>query len=217
MTGQSGCDRCTRAGYAALALALAVAGCDGGAAGPAPQGQALIEPLSFSAEVQTVLDRKTADIETLAATPEVVEAVRVANEQNAGLTQAEIRRLDAQWQAAEGVDDFIKPFVTNDCALLLIDFQDTHDGFAEIFVTDRSGLIVAETNKTSDYYQADEDWWIDAFAEGRGKAYHGPLEYDESAQSEAISVYVPVRDPQTDEAIGVMKAVCDLTAIKMEL
>lgn len=202
---------------AALALWLAVAGCNGGAAGPGLNGESLVEPPSFSEEVQAVLQKKTVAIDTLAARTEVVEAVQAANRQNDGLSQADIRRLDAQWQATEGVDDFIKPFITNGCAQTLIDFQDTLDGFAEIFVTDRHGLVVAETNKTSDYNQADEDWWTEAFADGRGRTYHGPLEYDESAQSEAISIYVPVRDPETKEAIGVVKAVCDLTVIKMEL
>ena len=95
--------------------------------------------------------------------------------------------------------------------------QEAHDAFPEIFVTDRYGLIVAETNKTSDYLQADESWWTKAFADGSGYTHHGAIEYDESDRFEAISLYVPVMDPETQQAIGVMKAVCDITAIKMEL
>ena len=98
-----------------------------------------------------------------------------------------------------------------------MDFQEAHDGFPEIFVTDRHGLIVAQTNKTSDYNQADEDWWTRTFGDGAGQTHHGPIEYDESAQAEAISIYVPVVDPGSKKTIGVMKAVCDITAIKMEL
>ena len=76
---------------------------------------------------------------------------------------------------------------------------------------------MAESNKTSDYLQADESWWTKAFAGGSGDTHHGAIEYDESARSEAISLYVPVIDPDTRQAIGVIKAVCDITAIKMEL
>jgi hypothetical protein len=133
------------------------------------------------------------------------------------LSTDDIRRLDDQWQQTEGIDDFIKSMITNPCAQYLVDYQDEHDAFPEIFVTDENGLIVAETNKTSDYLQADEAWWQKAFAEGEGHVHHGPIEYDESARSEAISLYVPVRDPDTNKAIGVVKAVCDITAIKMEL
>ena len=73
------------------------------------------------------------------------------------------------------------------------------------------------TNKTSDYYQADEAWWTETYANGLGKSLFGAIEYDESALAEAIPIYVPITDPDTGSAIGVMKAVCDITAIKMEL
>jgi hypothetical protein len=73
------------------------------------------------------------------------------------------------------------------------------------------------TNKTSDYYQADEDWWVRAFAGDQGHFYYDEIEYDESAMSEAIPVYIPVIDPQTQKAIGVIKAVVDLVTIRMEL
>ena len=84
-------------------------------------------------------------------------------------------------------------------------------------VTDKRGLICGETNKTTDYYQADEQWWITAYNLGKGKSYYGGIEYDESAMAEVISIYVPVIDPGINKAIGVIKAACDITAIKMEL
>jgi len=111
----------------------------------------------------------------------------------------------------------VKELMTNDCARVLAEFQDNHSGFPEVFVTDKRGLLVATTNKTSDYYQADEPWWTEAYNEGKGKAFHGRIEYDDSAGYEAISMYAPIKDPQTDELIGVVKAVCNVTAIKLEL
>jgi hypothetical protein len=35
--------------------------------------------------------------------------------------------------------------------------------------------------------------------------------------AEAIAIYVPILDPDTEAAIGVMKVIVDLTAIKMDL
>lgn len=201
---------------ALFGLAICVVpGCGGGQAPSEPPAQSTAT--DFSEEVRNVLDRKMQLVEALAAEPLVIDAVREANRQNQNLSEAEIRNLDFQWQRSEGLDDFIKPFLTNDCAQRLIEFQEAEDAFPEIFVTDRRGLIVAETNKTSDFLQADEDWWSEAFDGGRGKAFYGPIEYDESSKSEAISLYVPVIDPAPDEAVGVIKAVCDITAIKMEL
>ena len=62
-----------------------------------------------------------------------------------------------------------------------------------------------------------EDWWKEAYNQGMGKSYYGEIEYDDSARAEAISLYTPIMEPETGKAIGVMKAVCDITAIKMEL
>jgi hypothetical protein len=125
--------------------------------------------------------------------------------------------LDQRWRKTDGTDNFINPFLTNAVAVKLMEFQKNNFGFQEIFVTDEHGLNVGQTNKTTDYYQADEEWWIRAYNFGEGKTYHGLVEFDESAQTEAISIYVPIRDPDTAIAIGVTKAVFSITAIKAEL
>jgi hypothetical protein len=175
------------------------------------------EPRQLSEEVKSVLRRKTLLVEKLAAEDRIVSAVRQANDTNEELTKAEIIARDARWRETAGIDDFIKPFLTNDCAEALIEFQEQHDAFPELLVTDSRGALVAASNKISDYDQADEAWWVATIDDGRGRSHTGPIEYDESARSEAISVYVPILDPQDDRAIGVIKAVCDVTAIKLEL
>ena len=173
--------------------------------------------VTFSEEVNQILERKKELIINMAQDPQIISFVRRANEKNQDLSNSAINRLDERWQRTEGIDDFIKPFITNDTALFLVAFQEKNDVFSEIFVTDKKGLIVGETNKTSDYYQADEEWWVQTFNEGRGKEFFGEIEYDESSRSEAIPIYVPVFDPDSQEVIGVIKAVCDITAIKLEL
>ena len=133
------------------------------------------------------------------------------------MSDKDIAELERQWSASPQMNELAKSLVTNEGAQWLIDFQEQHDGFSEIFVTDTRGLIAAATNRTSDYLQADESWWVETFNTGKGKSHYGAIEYDESAYSESIPLYVPIIDPQTSRAIGVLKAVCDITAIKMEL
>lgn len=171
----------------------------------------------FTVEVRGILDRKAQLIEEIAADERIVAAVRQANVENQSLSEAAILSLDARWQASEGITDFIRPFLTNKCAQALLEFRETNDAFSEILVTDQRGLIVGASNKSSDYLQADEAWWRTSFDEGRGQACTGPIEYDASSRSQAISVYVPILDPDAGSAIGVIKAVCDVTAIKREL
>jgi hypothetical protein len=175
------------------------------------------EKTEFSAEVKQILEKKKELIENLAKDPLIIKAVKESNERNHNITLPEILRLDAKWQKTEGLDEFIKSFIINACGQYLAKFQETNEVFSEIFVTDEKGLIVGETNKTTDYLQADEDWWVKAYNQGKGMSYYGALEYDVSSRTEAISLYVPVRDLETQKAIGIIKAVCDITAIKMEL
>jgi len=171
----------------------------------------------FSKEVLQVLEKKKALIETLAGEPVIIKVVKEYNDKNHLLTIDEILKLDRKWSESKGMDGFSKTFIINECARLIVDFQDEHEGFPEIFVTDIRGLIVGTSNKTSDYYQADEPWWVKTYNQGRGQSYFGVIEYDESSRAESIAIYVPVKEAGKSEVLGVLKAVCDLVAIKMEL
>jgi hypothetical protein len=176
--------------------------------------------VKFAPEVHKVLERKIRLLEEgVSGVPVVIQAIQQANEDHKGLSLDEIFQKDRQWQEMDGVEGWVKDFLINPAAELLIAFQDAddHQGYSEIFITDARGLNVAMTNKTSDYYQADEDWWVKAYADGAGHAYYGDIEFDESAMTEAISVYIPLRAPETQHVIGIMKAVIDITAIKREL
>lgn len=175
------------------------------------------ERTGFSKELKQLLGKKIELLKNLATNPQIIEIIKRFNEKNQEISISDILKDDKKWKETKGIDDFIKPFIINECAQFLIEFQEQYDEFPEIFITDENGLIVGETNKTSDYYQADEQWWIKAYNNGIGRIYFGKIEYDESAHAEAISIYIPVMDFQYNKAIGVIKAVCDITALKMEL
>ena len=176
-----------------------------------------VSKILLAPEVEAVLDRKIALIRELVEDPVIVNEVKKANQQHKDISLQEILKLDTRWRSTEGIDEFIEPFLTNEIAHKLIEFQERHLGFSEIFVVDMYGLNAGQTNKTTDYYQADEDWWIGAYNSGKGKASHGAIEFDERAQTEAISLYIPVMDRINNKAIGVIKAVVSITAIKMDL
>lgn len=183
------------------------------------QAQAAVEAQKeFSKEVAAVLDKRVELLHELTVDPVVLQAVRDSNAKNAGLPLTDILTLDRKWIAKDKeVEPFVKGLLTNACANRLMVFQDAHDGYPEIFLADAKGANVCMTNRTSDYYQADEDWWVQGYNEGRGKTFYGKIEYDESAMAESIPVFLPVLDPATRQAIGVMKVVVDITAIKREL
>ncbi|MGQ9747336.1 MAG: PDC sensor domain-containing protein [Candidatus Caldatribacteriaceae bacterium] len=130
----------------------------------------------------------------------IVEAVKIQNEK--GVSLEEIQAFDAQWIATPGVADFMKPFLENECAQHLLEFQKTNSYFAEIFVTDNQGALVAATNKTSDYWQGDEAKFTECYRDGKGTLYFGEVEFDESAQTYLVQVSVPV--VEGEQTIGVI-------------
>ncbi|MFH1768109.1 MAG: PAS domain S-box protein [Candidatus Omnitrophota bacterium] len=82
--------------------------------------------------------------------------------------------------------------------------------YGEIFVTNRYGVNVAMTGKTSDYYQADEEWWQEAEKNG---LYVGDVNYDESARIYSIDIGVRVDDDEGNFS-GVIKAVLDIRRVR---
>jgi|GEM_PF-1300703 len=79
---------------------------------------------------------------------------------------------------------------------------------AEILVTDRAGMLVAATQKTGDYFQADEDWWKGAWSNGEGRLYTPPVNFDRSAGLWSIDVCIPIRDGK--KVVGIAKVVLDI-------
>ena len=210
--------RVSKLSITALAVGLLVTGLTGCGAQKEVVQEAVVESTGLSEKVKDVL-QKRADVvrNQIALNPRIIQLVRESNGKNKALSLAEIKQLDDEWMVKEGLDEVIQSFMTNEGAQILLEFQESHDGYPEIFIADATGLNVAMTNKTSDYYQADEEWWVQSYNLGEGRTFNGEIEYDESAKVEAIPLYMPIMDPDTSQAIGVLKVIIDITAIKMEL
>jgi signal transduction histidine kinase len=84
--------------------------------------------------------------------------------------------------------------------------------FVEVFVTNRYGANVAQTARTTDYRQDDEQWWQIAKRDG---VYVGGVEYDESAGSYGLVLAQRVED-EGHNFIGVIKAIMPITGIIKE-
>jgi hypothetical protein len=134
----------------------------------------------------------------------VLEAVRSANVSDRDITLAQIEELDRKWRKPG--EEIAKQLTDKECNESLKLFQNTYGAFAEIFVTSVRGLNVCQTNKTTDYYQADEDWWQRTFTSGMS-ARQSSLEFDESSGVFAVPIYLPIRYPTRREVIGVAKAI----------
>ncbi|WP_417686478.1 hypothetical protein [Roseibium sp.] len=156
----------------------------------------------FLAELQALAKGKIAEI---AASAEVIEAVKAQNGMTAGYDQAKIDELDKAWRAeTEAADQpMIDQVLDNALSSYLAELQGNSDGlFTEIFVMDAKGLNVGQSDVTSDYWQGDEAKWKETYLVGKDAVHVGDLEEDESTQQLQSQVSVPVTDPQTGENIG---------------
>jgi GAF domain-containing protein/HAMP domain-containing protein len=123
-----------------------------------------------------------------------------------------IQSLDEAWRAAPDDDPLIRRVLENDAANELRELQENFPSHVELFLTDKYGANFAATNRTSDYFQADEDWWKVSYNLGNGRVYLGQPEFDESSQTYSINIGIPVYS-SSDEVVGIMRSTLDVSAI----
>ena len=128
-----------------------------------------------------------------------------------------IDEKDKEWTSTsqEEITPFMQELIDNELSDELrekIEFYEEKYGYkvyGEIFVTNKHGTNVAQTGKTSDYYQADEDWWQNAKEDS---FYVEDVEYDESAGIYSIAIAIGIYD-ENGNFLGVTKAVLNIEEV----
>jgi len=170
--------------------------------------------------IGNLLDSQINSMTALSLNEVLLGAVEDANKAykgSASSIQSELDAKDAQWRAADAADNnsdpLVKEYLTNPVSLELVEFQQNFSNNAEIFITDVYGGLTGSTNRTSDYYQADEAWWQAAYNNGEGAVFIGEPEFDESANALAVQIALPLRSRQTGEIIGVLRSTYLVSAL----
>ena len=154
------------------------------------------------------------NLETLARTPSIIEAVKKTNLERAGWTAEEIAKLDKAWIANDAsISSTQKEIGSNELSQFLKEFVKYNPEEVEVFVTDAYGLNIAMTNQTSDFLQGDEGWWKSAFSNGTGQTFIDVVEYDDSSKTFAMNIGVPIRETQTGKVIGILRGTLDISVM----
>ncbi len=120
------------------------------------------------------------------------------------------RALDQAWVRGAGPIVQQTGILETPASRFLREIVENDRIYREIFVTDRSGRLVAASNVVSSYYQAAEEWWREAFDDGvRGRVSVGDVTWDQSSRSHAVQIAMPVFDRPDGSLIGVMKVLAD--------
>jgi signal transduction histidine kinase/DNA-binding response OmpR family regulator len=174
-------------------------------------------------DVDEAIDTVIDDWLVYLTSPDVQRAVKASNRQFEQMPDVRgyIDRQDREWRSVphEATSPFMRDLLANELSRRLlqrIDAMAEHAGFrvfGEAFVTNEYGANVAQTGKTSDYRQDDEDWWQRARHDG---VYVSDIKYDESAGISAADVCIRV-DDEKGAFIGVLKAVLNVKALSAVL
>jgi hypothetical protein len=147
------------------------------------------------------------------SSPELVAAVAAQNAAHDGLSAAEIEALDAQWreEVSAGGGEMIERLMTAPASERLRAVQAGHGGLlTEVFVMDRYGLNVAQSDPTSDYWQGDEAKFQETYPMGADAVFIDEVEFDESTQTLQTQVSFTLTDPETGEPVGAVTAALDV-------
>jgi signal transduction histidine kinase len=144
------------------------------------------------------------------------------------LSEDEVAEMEKRWPEMSADDPLVRAILYNPLAERWHTVRNYQPRFAEVLVTDASGRLVAATNKSSDYYQADEPWWQQCYANGEGHIFLSEINWDESAVSMdgstgavVATLCVPIRDDaridSAGKVVGVMKVALDAAWLLQDL
>ena len=162
---------------------------------------AAAQGLSLSQEqLEVVLAPKIKAVKRLAANPTIIDAVKAQNAEETTIEQ--IKQIDNEWRSTKTLTAFKISLQRNPAGRFLRRRIRRNPTYGEAFLTDKRGANVAAYPATSDYWQGDETKFTASYNDGKGKVFIGDVEYDESSQTNAAQVSVPVIDQ--GKAIGVL-------------
>ncbi len=114
--------------------------------------------------------------------------------------------MDKQWQASADESDLVKKYTENAIAEELKSIMEKDKNIAEILVTNRFGGLVAASAKTTDFYQADEEWCEQLFRPNAEEVYVIGVKHDESSNTLSFVLAAQITD-RSDNIIGAYKIV----------
>ncbi len=171
--------------------------------------QAIVQLMANT--IGDVVESEVKELENYVASPSIWEAA--INDVNSGYSAIPVKEMpeyfaskDKEWAQASADSLMVNRYISSMLSLRLKELTKRKGNIAEIFFTDRYGGLVVASEKTSDFYQADEEWWQKTFNAGRGSVFIGELEFDQSSGTWSITISVPVYNNKA-EVIGVCKAV----------
>lgn len=179
----------------------------------APFANAIAE--SAPTNWRTSLDKSVLpELNRVLAEPIVAFAIEAQNARYAGLAQADIDALDAQWRKEHETEaqPLISAILSNPVSSYLTRVQAQSIGlYTEIFVMDDHGLNVGQSNISSDFWQGDEAKWQKTFQVGPRAVFIDEPEFRDDVGIWVVQVNLAIGS--ADASIGAATFEVNLTEL----
>jgi hypothetical protein len=175
----------------------------------------LLSAGTAAADEWLIRDYLVDEIRQWSNSPVVLLTLEASNQRYAGLDQAGIDALDAQWRAEREVED--QPLVTavlsSPLSSYLTKIQARSRGlYTEIFVMDARGLNAGQSAVTSDFWQGDEDKWLKTFQVGPDALFIDAIEVNEETGTENAQVNLSIA--QDGKVVGAITVEINVTELR---
>ena len=170
-------------------------------------------------EIDKEINERIVDFKAISGGIDFQQLLKESNKEFGKLddVQAYISQKDNEWVSApkNDITPFMQQLIDNPVSTDLrqkTKFFENNFGYrlyGEVFVTNKYGANAAETGKTTDYRQDDEEWWQKAKSEG---VYVEELKYDQSADVYSTAIGIRI-DDENEDFIGVIKVVLNIETV----
>lgn len=157
------------------------------------------------------------DIKSFIDTDIVRMSIINQNEKYGDIGSKSILDLDKQWRSETKSDTkpLISSVLSNPLSSYLTRIQAHSIGlYSEMFVMDKNGLNVGQSNISSDFWQGDEAKFQDTYSKGVGAVFVDEPEYDKDLDIWRIQVNMSIADESNKHEIGAVTVEINLTELR---
>lgn len=133
------------------------------------------------------------------------------------LSQADIDALDKKWRGETKSDEkpLISAVLSNPLSSYLTRIQAHSIGlYSEMFVMDKNGLNVGQSNVSSDFWQGDEAKFQKTFGKGKGAVFIDEPEYDDKLGIWRVQVNLAISNADNSAVIGAVTVEMNLSELE---
>jgi sigma-B regulation protein RsbU (phosphoserine phosphatase) len=175
------------------------------------------ESIQVSRSLRLAVERSISSLNDLLSLGEIAslqqdeEAKHIAASSEAW--KSRVKLIDSVWSSLPLHSPQVRNVLNNQLAAKLRHFGRKNWIFAQIIVVGRAGGVEAAISRPINYDQSGETWWREGMRLSRGQAFLEGFHYDEGAGVLALDIALPIVPEESGSAIGVIKAVVNVSTV----